>query len=142
MGKTLTFLFMMGTLQGCTVLGFAGDIALLAVAGDPNKGLSYHDPRRINTAPLTNLGFKQDVKVIKTVLNDIAKHKAETAPIVDDGPLFPANYTNKHVCEQTHSLVTECYGPEYYQTFYEQAQSNSGSANSDEAEPELELQEN
>lgn len=125
MGKIFTLLLVLGALQGCTVLGFATDMALYSVLGEPNnnKGSGVNDNHR-NPLPFTTEGLEHDAKVVTQLISGAMRKSAATAPVVEDGPLFPADYANKRLCEKDHVLVTECYGPEYYQQFYEKAQSS------------------
>jgi hypothetical protein len=143
MGKTLSLLLVLSTLRGCTALGFATDMAFYTVLGPPkNGGSNNNNDEHENPLPFTTIGLEQDAKVVSKFLSDAAKSNAEIAPVAQDSPLFPANYANKKVCEQANSLVTECYSAEYFQTFYQQAQSNKVPVNSEAVEQHSELQQN
>ena len=136
MAKTFLLFFVLITMQGCTLFGLAGDLAILAAAGDPNEDKAVNDPTRVDTGGLTKLGLEQDVKVIKTVFNQIAEKNADKAAAAN-APLFPANYANKALCKENDSLVTDCYSPEYYQALYKEAQRQPAAVNNDAAQPEL-----
>lgn len=72
MVEIFLLLFVLITMQGCTLFGFAGDLAILATAEHTYEDKAINEPKRVDTGELTKLDIEQDVKVIKTVFNYIA----------------------------------------------------------------------
>jgi hypothetical protein len=70
--ETFLLLFVLITMQGCTLSGLAADLAILAAAEHPNEDKAINEPKRVDTGEQTKLDIEQDVKVIKTVFNYIA----------------------------------------------------------------------
>lgn len=105
--------------QGCTVLGFASDLALSSTIEDVNEGKRKDAPFYIEPMYFTNKGLEQDIKIVSGLLKGMVKAKqTDTVVVEQEIRLFPANYANKELCKQTNSDVGECHGPDYYQGFY------------------------
>jgi hypothetical protein len=115
MGKSLALILVFGSLQGCTVLGLAGDLALNSLS---EKTKNDSDKNGLIEPYFTKLGVEHDVKIVSQLLASTA---AKTSPLLEETLLFPASYANKSLCEKGNSLVTECFDSAYYQAIYEEA---------------------
>lgn len=105
--------------QGCTVLGFASDVALHAMLDNIHESKQAHSVN--DEAPLffTHIGLKQDIKIVNEFIQDVAKaNQAESLQVPDERRLFPANYANKWLCKQPQSDLGDCHDTDYYQQFY------------------------
>ena len=105
--------------QGCTVLGFASDVALHAMLDNIHESKQAHSVNDEDPLFFTHIGLKQDIKIVNEFLQDVAKaNQAESLQVPDERRLFPANYANKSLCKQPKSELGDCYDAAYYQQFY------------------------
>ncbi|WP_339722219.1 hypothetical protein [uncultured Paraglaciecola sp.] len=110
--KTLALITVLGALHGCTVLGFATDLAILTAADRNQKS---GEPMHTDNTELffTNEGLKHDVKVVKKLVEEFAASDNDfTADFQEnDGAKVLA-------CNNVRDGKQRCFMPEYYQDMY------------------------
>lgn len=114
--KYIGLIIMVLAFSGCTVLGFAADLALRSVFDEHRNSA---DPNfRNNNGNRTELifteqGLKHDVVVVKQLLKKLSDSNHDTTPIPQENvrpqPL---------VCNNVKDGKQQCYAPEYYKDMY------------------------
>ena len=110
--KNMALIFLTVALNGCTVLGFATDLALESASdnnhkqGEPNHG--YNSPLFF-----TKEGLKHDVKVVKNLMNELSNSQDDFKPALQEEKLIPAL-----TCKNVEDGKQQCYPPEYYKDMY------------------------
>ncbi|MBU3005668.1 hypothetical protein [Paraglaciecola arctica] len=98
------------TANGCTVLGFATDLALSSARADNNDNSSQ------NELIFTTEGMKHDAKFIKQLVTEAIKSRDTQS---DNESLVAENANSKTLmCENVQGGQQQCYPPEYYEDMY------------------------
>lgn len=98
------------TANGCTVLGFATDLALSSARADDNDNASQ------NQLIFTTEGMKHDAKFIKQLVTEANKSRDTQS---DNESLVVENANRKTLmCENVQGGQQQCYPPEYYEDMY------------------------
>ncbi|MCF2947647.1 hypothetical protein L0668_05980 [Paraglaciecola aquimarina] len=110
--------------NGCTVLGFATDMALIsAIEDDTCKNSSSRANCRANNKTalgdllFTELGLEQDVKIVKKVMEQIDETKNEE--LVEPENVIPTPEKPPVVaCKKVTNGQQQCYSADYYKDMY------------------------
>ncbi|MEP1445694.1 MAG: hypothetical protein ABJK37_06235 [Paraglaciecola sp.] len=99
------------TANGCTVLGFATDLALSSARADDRD-----DNASQNQLIFTTEGIKHDAKFIKQLVTDAIKSRDTQS---DNESLVAESANSKtSMCENVQGGQQQCYPPEYYEDMY------------------------
>jgi hypothetical protein len=110
--KELGLIALVLTLSGCTVLGFATDLALAsALDGNSKPG----DPNYVDNTELffTQKGLKHDVKVVKNLMDELSDSSNNFTSVSQEN-----KQTQPRACKSVEDGKQQCYAPEYYQDMY------------------------
>ncbi|MFT4809975.1 MAG: hypothetical protein ACJAXM_000564 [Arenicella sp.] len=99
-------------MSGCTVLGFATDLALLS-ASDGNE--TQGDPHNRNGTELffTQEGLKHDMKAAKRLMDELSVSNHDFTPVFQKD-----TKSQPLACKNVKDGQQQCYPPEYYKDMY------------------------
>lgn len=99
-------------LNGCTVLGFATDMAIIGVS---ERNTKPGDPSYIDNSELffTQEGIKHDVEVVKTFMEGVSNSQNDSSPIYQEN-----KQRQSLTCKNVEDGKQQCYPAEYYAEMY------------------------
>ena len=116
--KNLCLVICVLALNGCSVLGFATDLALIS-ASDRNTNPGDPSHRNNHGLYFTQEGIKHDVEAVKNFMEEVSDSQNDFSPVYQE-----EKKTQPLACKNVEDGKQQCYPAEYYADMYIK---NSGS---------------